>query len=103
MKRIQIPVIVVIVAIAVFGLYHGSQPAPVKVLAAEASPSPTPVDQKWRVEYGEIEMLEEKLKTLNAAGRWVGTEEITVSSDSKRFVIITTDEPDEEEDHDQDQ
>ena|SRR6266403_827942 len=60
--------------------------------------SPTPIDQHWKVEYGEIEMLEEKLHTLNAARQMVDGTEIHLSADGKRFVILVCDADEQEED-----
>jgi hypothetical protein len=51
------------------------------------SPSP-PVDQQWKVEYGDISELEIKLRELNKLSRSVDMSEIHISSDGKRYVIV---------------
>lgn len=62
------------------------------------TPEPTPLNQHWKVEYGEIESLEERLHTLNAAGMAITDSEIRISMDGKRFVIATADAEESDED-----
>ena len=55
-------------------------------------PRPTPVNQHWRVEYGEVEGLENRLHMLNARGETLALDtQIRLSNDCKRFVILISD------------
>jgi hypothetical protein len=63
-----------------------------KVESSTPEPSPTPVDQKWQVFYGDIEQLEPKLHELNKQQIPVYESSIKVSSDGKRFVLMLSDD-----------
>jgi hypothetical protein len=67
------------------------------VRAQQPVPSPTPIDQHWRVFSGDIESLELQLHDLNRANVMVPESQITISHDGKRFVIVLYDEPENEE------
>lgn len=100
MNRLRFLLCLFFFALGGFAAVINSDRAPAPSSAHQApspEPSPAPLNQNWRVEYGEIELLEEKLRTLNAAGRQVTTDEVHVSHDGKRFVILTSDFGDEEE------
>jgi hypothetical protein len=94
-KRVLLMVIIVLLFSGYFLLLTDMRNNRAQV---NPSPSPTPIDQQWKVEFGDIELLEERLKTLNAAGRLIHSEEISISMDGKRFVVISSVAVDDVED-----
>ena len=82
-----------IVFVFVLGIETGRSVRISRAQEAVPAPSPTPVNQNYRVFYGEIDTLEIKLRELNKENVEVPSGAITISEDGKRFVVILSDEP----------
>lgn len=63
-----------------------------------AQPTPEVVNQHWHVKHGDVEVLQDTLEKLNADGVKVGEKDITISTDAKRFVIVSFYDPNTGED-----
>jgi hypothetical protein len=85
-----LPWVLAAVMIVAFALIRRQ---PELVRAQEPTPSPTPINQHWRVEHGSIEELSDRLRVLNNENIFVPAESLIISQDGKRFVITLSDEP----------
>lgn len=102
MKRpLAIPIFILIASLAATALF-AVRPSNFGAKAQDDTPqataSPTPVDQKWKIEYGEIESLELKLREANKLNREIYIDNIKISADGKRFVFLWCESGSDEED-----
>src|SRR5687768_12139113 len=97
MKRVikLMPWVLAAAMVVVFALVR-RQPERVRAQEPTPVPSPTPINQHWRIEHGSIEELADKLHALNNENIFVPSGSLIISQDGKRFVITLSDEPDEE-------
>lgn len=104
-KHLVLALTIAMTAAVMFGVGRATRVDVHRGVHAQATatpePSPTPVDQHFKVVHGEIEMFEESLHTLNAAGYTLDSSDWVISNDGKRFVIVVSDSDDSCDDCDE--